>query len=138
MNMLNEYIMGCNGQVTFDNNALTLFNTVRDEDGESVVFTDIFTFNREDGGLFLTTTIRTASGTELEAFGPDIVSRNVTGFTVTSERSGSYFDTIAVTLSFSPTNIHDNRTYTATHLITLRNSPEITIIREEEPPDDEE
>ncbi|MCL2638872.1 MAG: type II secretion system GspH family protein [Oscillospiraceae bacterium] len=98
MTMLSEYVIDCNGSIEFNDNTLTVTNV-----GETP-----YVFSLDDDGLFL---------------GTSSVSRNVTAFEV------RLADTklLGITMSFSPTNPHDDRTYTAEQLVALRNSPPVVI-----------
>ncbi|MCL2697063.1 MAG: prepilin-type N-terminal cleavage/methylation domain-containing protein [Oscillospiraceae bacterium] len=118
MNMLSEFVMGCNGSIAFNADTGTL--TINDGDGT------VNTFALDDGGLFLN---------------GNIVSRNVTAFTAVRETGDNL---LGITMSFSPTNPGDSRVYTAEQLINLRNSPDTLGVPErpaepeEEDNDDEE
>jgi prepilin-type N-terminal cleavage/methylation domain-containing protein len=110
MTMLNEYIMDCNGSITFNNNTLTIANQ-----GETP-----YVFRLDGGELLL---------------GDALVSRNVVPGTFTVWRDEE--NLLSVGLAFSPTNPHDARTYSAEQSIALRNSPNTAGIppRPEPPPD---
>jgi prepilin-type N-terminal cleavage/methylation domain-containing protein len=102
MTILNEYIIDCDDEINFNVETATLTITNRGENPHI--------FSLQDGGLFL---------------GDAVVSRNVTAFAV--RLIGDNENLLGVEMSFSPTNPHDNRVYTAEQFIALRNSPAVTI-----------
>jgi hypothetical protein len=99
--MINEYVVDCNGRIEFEAGTftLTIVNICAVTGSENP---DTF---RLDGGLLLN---------------GHLASRNTTEFDVWLERD----NLLAVRMSFSPTNPHDNRRYTATQFVALRNSPD--------------
>ncbi|MDR2559855.1 MAG: type II secretion system GspH family protein [Oscillospiraceae bacterium] len=109
MNMLAEYIIDCDEEIEFDADTLTITNS---HEAPHV-------FTLQDDGLFL---------------GDAVVSRNVIAFSARREDA----NLLAVSMSFTPTNPHDPRTYTAEQLIALRNSPKVVIAGEEENHDDDD
>jgi len=100
MNMLNEYIIDCDEEIIIADNMLTIVSR-----GETSLFT------LEDGGLFM------------NGFP---VSRHATAFAVEIDVQ-NMFTLVNVTMTFSPTNPQDTRTYTATRTIALRNSRDALI-----------
>jgi len=108
MNMLNEYIMDCDERIIPDDGILTIFTRTNEY---------IFTLDDERGLLL----------------GNDLISRNVTAFS-SEERANNL---IAVSMTFE-TPSRDGRSYSATQLIALRNSPLIGTGSPEGGDDDED
>jgi hypothetical protein len=100
MTILNEYIIDCDAEVRFNTETETLTITNLGETPH------VFSF---DGNELL--------------LGSAVVSRNTTAFTVRLVNE----NLLGVEMSFSPTNPHDPRVYTAEQFIALRNSPSVVF-----------
>lgn len=74
VNQLSEYLIDCNGSVSFKDNTLSIIST----DGEGKTVTDIFRFDAGDNTLYFG-----AQGAQAE------LAKNVTAFSVSLEPAGA-------------------------------------------------
>jgi prepilin-type N-terminal cleavage/methylation domain-containing protein len=149
MNMLNEYIMDCNYEIGILENGIYIINQSQvweagDGDNEGKYVTQYMTYafqwfrlNEHEAVLNFNSFPGLQRQPTVEEDDPR-VSRNVTDFSIDDEGNGL----IAVTMTFeTPTSQRSDgslrrREYSATQLISLRNSPEIVDLRTTNPPDE--
>jgi type II secretory pathway pseudopilin PulG len=103
MNMLNEYIIGCNAGIAFNPNTNTLYIVNKDEDDNFSTETFNFVNTGDNRGLFLNGIV-------------DMISKNITEFLVTENNN-----IVSVTMTFHPLAL--SRGYSATQMTALRNTP---------------